>query len=190
MGSSGRLMQRVSAGNAVDVGQFVPARDRWTGNGVGAGSSGVMLLCYFYADHSETISTLTGFSGATAAGATPTLCRMGLYTVAANGDISLAASTPNDTTLFAATSTAYPKALSVPIAIAQGAFYATALLVVTAATVPTFHGVQYPATAVLNATTRVSPPFAGRVTGQADLPGSVVAGSIIGFQAVVAMQLS
>lgn len=191
MGTSGGVSTpRISAGNFVDVGQFVPARDRWSGTGVGPGSSGVLMLSYFFADHSETISTLTAFSGSTAAGATPTLCRMGLYTVAANGDIALAASTPNDTTLFAAINTAYAKALSVPLAITVGTFYATALLVVTGAAVPTFHGVQHPATGVLNTTSRLSPPFVGRVTGQTDLPASVAAGTIVGYQAQAAIQLS
>lgn len=190
MGSSGGGFRHVSAGNSVDVGQIVPARDRWGTNAAGGGSSGVLLLSYFYADRTETISTLTAFSGSTAAGATPTVCRMGIYTVAANGDVALAASTPNDTSLFAAINTAYPKALSASYGLTLGAFYATGLLVVTGAAVPTFHGVQYPATAVLNSTSRMAPPFIGRVIGQADLPASVVAASIIGFQASVAMQLS
>lgn len=179
-----------SVGNFVDVGQFVPARDRWGSGSNGPGVSGSMALTYFYADHTETISTMTAITGATAAGATPTLCRMGIYTVAANGDITLVASTPNDTTLFAAANTAYPKGLSSSYGLIQGALYTTALIVVSGATIPLFHGVQYPSTAPMNTVARVSPAFIGRVTGQTDLPASVAVGSITGLQTQIGIQLS
>jgi hypothetical protein len=38
--------------------------------------------------------------------------------------------------------------------------------------------------------TRLSPTIAGRLVGQTDLPGSITAGSLVGFQALFGMQLS
>src|SRR5690348_10707358 len=70
-------------------------------------------FCYFQAAITKQITSLVISSSSTAAGATPTLVRFGLWTVAANGDLTLVASTANDTTLLASTFTAYTKALSV-----------------------------------------------------------------------------
>lgn len=175
-------------GDILTVGQVVPRRSRLMS--AVSQVSGTLVLTYFYADRSETISTLTVWTRNIAAAATPTLCRMGLYSVAGNGDLTLVASTPNDTALFGAVDTAYPKALSTPVAITRGTQYATALLVVTAATAPNFHGYQYLSTSPINTIVRLSPPMVGRVTSQTDLPSSVSAGSIVGYQASTGMQLS
>lgn len=191
--ASTRVVQRASVGNSLDVGQMVPARDRWNSTAVGPGTSGNLALAYFQADRSETINTLTAFTGATAAGATPTLCRYGLFTVAVSGDITLVAATVNDTALFAAVNTAYPKALSASYGLTADALYAVGLIVVTATTMPTFHGVSYAVTAPYNTVSRLSPAMTGRVTGQTDLPtigGTIPAGSIIGLGTATAVQLS
>jgi hypothetical protein len=175
--------------DSLTAGEFIPARNLMTGNGIAVATQ-TLYLTYFTADKTETISTLTAFTGGTAAGATPTLCRYGIYTVAANGDLTLAASTPNDTALFAAANTDYPKGLSVALSKVAGQRYAHAILVVSGATMPTFHGVQLPATNPTNTFVRYAPAIVGRVTGQTDLPSPISAGSIIGYQGMVAMRLS
>lgn len=103
-----------------------------------------------------------------AAGATPTLCRIGIYTVDAANLHTLVASTPNDTTLFAAANTAYTKALSAPLTTVIGTWYVVCILVVTGATMPTFAG--RPASAEYDVTS--GPRLVSRIDSQADLPAT------------------
>jgi hypothetical protein len=103
-------------------------------------TSGTIRLTYFTARKSETVNNVRVLCGTTAAGATPTLIRVGIYTVANNGDLTLVASTASDTTLLAAANTAYTKALSAPYAKVAGTRYALGLIVVTAAALPTMGG--------------------------------------------------
>jgi len=134
-----------------------------------------LRLTFFTARTSETVTQVRQWTGTTAAGATPSLCRLGLYSVAANGDIALVASTPNDTTLFAAANTAYTKSFSASYALATGLRYALGILVVSAAAMPSF----YSAAAALSATELATAPrLAAAVAAQADLPASVVAASL------------
>lgn len=187
-GDDGRLV--AVAGDSYTAGEVIPPRSRIASNAITYPASGGVQLQYFTADKTETINTLTAYTGTVAAGATPTLVRYGVYSVAANGDLTLVASTPNDTTLLAATNTAYPKALSASLAKVAGTRYATAIIVVTAAALPTFHGQQLTATTVMNTLLRDSPPLVGRLTGQTDLPASITAASLIGYQGLIAIKLS
>ncbi len=171
------------------VGEFVPAR-HLVGSQTITPTTGTLALFYFTAAKTETINTITVYSGNTAAAATPTLIRMGIYSVAGNGDLTLIASTPNDTTLLAATVTAYPKALSASFSKVAGTRYCTAFLQVTSTTAATLHGLQMAGTTATTAFSRVSPPICGRLVAQTDLPSSISAGSLAGFQGVVAMMLS
>lgn len=107
----------------------------------GASASGQLRLAYFTARKSETITQVRTVSGA-AAGATPTLVRIGIYSVAANGDLTLIASTPNDTTLYATANTVYTKALTASFNTVKGTRYAIGILVVTAAALPTLVGLS------------------------------------------------
>lgn len=176
--------------DSLTTGEFVPGNRLLVGSSSIAATSGTLVLAYFTADKTETIATLTAFTGTTAAAATPTLCRYGVYSVAANGDLTLIASTPNDTTLWAATQTAYPKALSASWSKVAGTRYALALLQVTSATAATFSGCQLSATSAMNTIVRYAPAVVGRVTSQTDLTSPISAGSIIGYQGIVAMLLS
>lgn len=137
-------------------------------------TSQVLRLTFFTATASETIGSLSVMTGTTAAGATPTLVRMGLYTVADNGDISLAASTANDTALLAAQSTVYTKAVSVNYAVTAGLRYAFGLLVVTAAAAPTVMGKATQNSAM----SALAPRLGSGISGQADLPASVTNANI------------
>lgn len=143
----------------------------------GALVSQQLHLTYFTAKKTETEASVKVRTGATAAAATPTLCRMGLYSVAANGDIALIASTPNDTTLFAAANTAYTKAYSVAAQRVAGTRYARGILVVSAAAMPTFFSSAI--STPFGNELATAPRLAAQVTGQADLPASVAAGSLV-----------
>lgn len=133
-------------------------------------TSGTLRLSYFTARKTDLVGSLRVNTGTTAAGATPTLIRLGIYTIAANGDITLAASTVNDTALLAVGSTAYTKALSSAYQVNAGQRYAVGLLVVTGATAPTVHA----ASANLGIETWTAPRMSAGITGQTDLPSSVV----------------
>ena len=135
-----------------------------------------MRLVYFTAQRAVARTNMVIYSGATAAGATPTIVRGGLYSVAANGDLTLIRSTTNDTAVFAATNTAYTKALDSSWTPTVGARYAAAILVVTAATAPTLTG--HVVGSGVNAISARAPRLTGVVTGQSNLPSSVSAGSV------------
>lgn len=132
-----------------------------------------LTLAYLVARKSETWTQIRAVTGGTGAGATPTLIRYGLYTVAANGDLTLVASTPNDTTMLPSTFTSYAKALSVNYAVTAGVRYAIGVLVVTGATAPTLiGGVNIGGNEV-----NQIPRLANNVTGQADLTTPITAAS-------------
>lgn len=154
-------------------------------------ATGRMGLHFFTAKRTEAITTITAATGATAAGATPTICRYGVFSVAANGDITLIASTVNDTTLFAASNTEYPKALSSTWNKVAGARYAIGALVVTAATMPSFTGVVWPSSAGITAANKRLPMNWGRIDSLADLPtGTTAYASIVGYNGALEFVLS
>lgn len=132
-------------------------------------ASGTVRLSHFTAIKSETSTQVTTVSGSTAAAATPTLCRVGLYSIAANGDGTLVASIANDTTLWATINTAYTRSWSVPYAMVAGQRYAIAAMVVSAAATPTMlgsSGLNLPSVYA------AAPRMCGLIPAQADLPAS------------------
>lgn len=143
-------------------------------------ASGALRLSYFTAPEDRTYTGVRVLTGNTAAAATPTLIRFGIYSVAGNGDITLIGSTPNDTTLLAAANTRYSKALSVSTPLTRGSRYAFAHLVVTGAATPTYPGLSPGSGLIssLNLEMGEAPRLGGNVTGQTDLPSSVTAASI------------
>lgn len=145
-------------------------------SGAAATGSGNLRLSYFTAEQSLTAASVSLCSGTTAAAATPTLVRVGLYEVDVDGDLTLVASTANDTTLLAAANTLYSKTLSSPFGVVKGHRYAVGLIVVTAAAAPTVVG-QFPGSAT-TAMSAIAPRLAGLFAGQSDLPSSVAAGSV------------
>jgi hypothetical protein len=177
------------AANALAVGEIAPARGEILSTAIGT-VSGVLYLTYFTADKTEAITTVTAWTGGTAAAATPTLCRYGVYSVAGNGDLTQVAATVNDTALFAAANTAYPKALSATWNKVAGQRYAVGPIIVSGAATPTFHGKQLASTSVMNTIARMSPAIVGRVTGLTDLPSSVTVGTLVGYQGLIAIQVS
>jgi hypothetical protein len=149
-----------------------------------AWSSGSLRMSYFTARKSETVNSVIGYNSGAAA-ATPTLCRMGLYTVNSDGSLTLSASCANDPTLFATASTRYVRPLSAPFATVAGQRYATAVLVVTASAMPTFVGAGTPFGAWNSA-----PTIAASFAGQTDLPSSVAVASLGGSGAMPYMEVS
>lgn len=149
--------------------ETLPREDITTGQ-IGM-NSGTMKIAHFTARKSETTTQVRVWCGGTAAGATPTLVRIGLYEIAADGSGVLVASTPNDTALLASSNTAYTKSWSSSYEKKAGRRYAVGILVVTGATAPTVAGdsssfsdemIELP---VMNAA----------VTGLADLPATTAA---------------
>lgn len=177
-GLDGRLdaLEYMIAADRLTTGQETVSRLNAVSNAVSLSASQAMRLSYFTGRKSETSTQVRIYTGATAAGATPTLARVGLYTIAANGGGTLVASTANDTALFATLNTAYTKAWSAPYAMVAGQRYALGVLVVTAAALPTFQGaLPFPGAA---AELMVAEVLTANLTGQADLPASFASGSL------------
>jgi len=135
-------------------------------------------LHYFTASRTEAITQIETISGSTAAAATPTICRVGIYDLAANGDGTLIASTTNDTAMWSATLTAYPKALNVTFNKVAGKRYAVAVLCVSAAAMPVLMSPAFINTGILNSHVGRTPILCGLLAGQADLPANFTAASI------------
>jgi hypothetical protein len=159
--------------NPLAVGQETMDRAFCTGGS--AMTSQLMRLTYFTARKTETITQIRVVTGTPGAAATPTLIRFGIYTVAAGTqDLTLVASTANDTTLLSAATTRYTKALQASYPLVAGTRYAFAALLVSAATVPQL------VTGTHNTVGEgaVEPRVAAQLSGQADLGGSYTNASL------------
>jgi hypothetical protein len=129
----------------------------------------------FVASRSRRVTSLAFCAGSTAAGATPSLVKWALYTVAANGDLTRVGITASDTAMLAAAGSEYIKAMAAPVDLVQGQHYAIGALVVTAATAPTVAGSLINSSGALFA---VAPRLSWTVAAQADLAASYAAGSL------------
>lgn len=177
MGSSGvdYATNDPLVGQYLTTGQETIPRHLVSSAAVGV-TAGTLRLTYFTARKSETVTQVRVWTGSTNAGATPTLCRIGLYSVAANGDLTLVASTANDTTLFASTVTSYTRSFSASYDVVRGQRYAVGIIVVTGATAPTFMGVALFPGSGMEATT--APRVAGGIGSSTDLTTPISAGSV------------
>jgi len=158
--------------NRPSTGQEIIPRDLITSDTVGA-TSGQLSLNFFTAYNTETINSLRSYTGNTAAGATPTMCKMGLYSVDGSGNLTLLAGTTNDTTMWSAAFTAYTKALTSGVSVTKGTRYCMAWLIITAAALPTWPTRNQPTWSGT-----LSPRIYGQLANQTDLPASVTAASI------------
>lgn len=149
---------------------------RWTQANSAAAATQQLVLTYFTAVQTETINQMVIYTSVTA-GASLSLIRYAAYTVATNGDLTLAASTANDTTLFAAANTRYPKALQAAWAKTAGQRYAVGYLCV-GTTQPSPLRVGAATLSLQDTIYGQSPRITGLVTGQADLPATVAAASV------------
>lgn len=116
----------------------------------------------------------------TAAGATPTLVRFALFIVAANGDLTRIAITPNDTALFSVANAAATKAYSAAAAMLAGQLYAAGRLIVSAAAHPAVitNGGQPTVGELIMGT---SPRLSGMIAAQADIAANYTAGQVANY---------
>ena len=140
-------------------------------------TSHLLRIRFLRATKDETIATLRTSTTGTAAGATPSLVRWGIYEADAAGTtFTLVASTANDTALFSGTNTRYSKALSATWNKQSGKIYGCALLVVTAAAAPT---IASPAAFVGSANETLELPITyASLAAQADLPASLTSAGL------------
>lgn len=157
-------------------GEIVPARGDAAFSTASAQGSQVLYGPCFTAIRTETVSNVTLYCVA-AASVNPTLVRIGLYLLNADGSATLVASTANNTTLLMAANTAYSQALTAPYELTAGQRYFVGLLVVQASgTLPTTIGLTAN-TAVLPLLL-ATPALSFKITGQADLPSSLTSGQL------------
>lgn len=158
-------------GNALTIGEETLLRDIAFSSAV-VTSSGALRLAYFTARKSETTTQVRVGTGGAAAAATPTLIRVGLYTIDGTGAGALVAATASDTAMFAAVNTTYTRAWAASYAKVAGQRYALGVLVVTPAATPTFVG------QAVSADSATDPRLTGQVAAQTDLPSSFTAGQV------------
>lgn len=178
MTASGDAYTGVS-GDQLVVGQEVLPRRQVNSVTVGLNASGNLRLTHFTARKTGTVTQVRAITGSTAAAATPTLARIGIYLEAADGGLTLVGATANDTTLFAATATTYTRSLAAACQVTQGRRYAFGILVVTAAALPTFAGIAGTTSGGLSsAELAIFPRLNGNLAGQTDLPSTIATGSV------------
>lgn len=157
----------------VDAGEYVIPR-AFCSTASATTVSGGLRLSFFVAKRSESISQIRFSSGNIAAGATPSLCKLAVYSVDSSNNLTLLGVTANDTALFVSSSTDYTKTLLTSFNKIAGQRYALGVLVITAAATPTFIG------SLANiATSNAEPPWTcALLSGQSDIPTSILAGSL------------
>jgi hypothetical protein len=166
-----------TATDSPTVGETVPHRSRASAT-VSALGTGTLYGGCFTAEKTETISNVTLFTGSGYTGGPPTLIRIGIFEVDPVAGLTLVASTPSDTTLFASNDTAYAKALSASFTKTQGQrYFAGVLIVQTTGTLPTFAGWQG-INSSIETLLLADPAQSFQLTGQADLPSTVAVGSL------------
>lgn len=160
------------------TGEFVPDRELWDTN-LSATASGMMLLSYFTARRSEDITTITTICGTTPAAATPTLCKVGVYSEASSGDLTLVAQSANTTSMWASSNTAYAVSTTATFSKVAGQRYACAMICVTGGALPTLVGKGgFGIAAVGTQWFSTSPRLFASITGQTDLPASIANASL------------
>lgn len=163
------------SGHMLTDGEETFSREFFTSNAL-ATTSGQVRLSYFTARRTEPVTSFRILSGSTAAGATPTLTRLGLYSIAANESGTLIAATdPTDLTIFATANTVYTRNALVPGQKIAGNRYAFGFIVISAAAMPSIcgHGLGG------GGEPAMGPRMTGAISGQTDLPASFVVGSLV-----------
>lgn len=157
--------------NKVNQGMDAFGRDFINGNA--ALVSQRLNLTYFTCDKIFTATNIRTITGTTAAGATPTTCKLGLYQVNADSTLTLLAKTANNTALWAATNTVYDEAFEAAgtVSMVRNQRYALAILIDTAFATPTIQGQVWTNSNIGTYT----PRLIGQVTGQTDIPASLAA---------------
>ena len=165
--------------NAVTLGETCLPRLNivgWKNGGFAASldNGGIEGTC-FTATKTETCNNIFAYTNVIAAGATPTLCKMGVYSIdTATNNMTLVSACANDTTLFSAATTKFTRALTTPFNKVAGKRYALVIIVVTAFTLPNFNG----KIGNVELGPQMAPMLGARLTGQSDLIASISGGSL------------
>ena len=136
----------------------------------------VLYLSYVTSPKVFTAANHAMYSSATAAAATPTTVKFGLFTVAANGDLTRVAITANQTSTFVVPNTRYPWPYLASVGIVPGQVYASGWLIDSAVAMPTVIG----PTALTPTATAWSqaPKLNGVITAQTDIAATYTAGQV------------
>lgn len=126
------------------------------------------------------VNSVVIFSGGTAAGATPTLVKVGAYHKEADGSYTLVGSSVNTTSLFSVTNNTYVVNFTAPWYKIKGEDYLIGILIVTAAALPTIQGPFTTSLNVSNSYYFPDPLKIGSLLGQSDLPNTIAAGTLVG----------
>jgi hypothetical protein len=146
--------------------------NRWLITGFPAPGTGNLRLTYFTARKSETVASFRTIVNTLAT--STTLARIGLYTVDGSGNLTLVASTTNNTSMWQSLGGSITQALTTPYAVTRGTRYAVGLLIVNSGTACTISGNSN----VGSAEAAIAPRLSGFVASQTDLPSTVAVGSI------------
>jgi len=133
--------------------------------------SGTIHLSFWQAVKTEPVNTLFTTTAGTAAAATPTLCRIGIYSVDANSNLTLIGACANDTTIWNTTFARFNRANTTPFLKVQGQRYAHAVIIVTAVAAPVMRG--YNGSIV---DSNQLPFLGGQLAGQTDLLPTIANG--------------
>lgn len=136
-------------------------------------ATGLATYTYFTSTVAGTFTKLRSVTGGTAAAATPSLNKMALYSVAANGDMTRKAITAHAATTWDTINTRYDIATVASYTVAVGERLAFAILCVTAGAAPTLLGRTLSGTAV-GAEAAVQPRISAQLAGQSDLGATVL----------------
>jgi hypothetical protein len=162
--------------DAIDLGDRLTTGDpimnrRFATNQLGA-TNGFLRLSYLTATKSETVTSVRVPCATAGVGAT--LARIGVYSIDGSGNLTLIASTPNDTGLWIASSTSYTKSLSDSFSKVRGTRYAIGIISVGASTAPLLYGNN----AVAGVEMSQPPRLSAILTSQTDLPSTISVGSL------------
>jgi hypothetical protein len=173
------------ASNLLAVGEA--AIPRW--NAIGSSGtlvSGTLYLTFWQCRKAQPTAKVRFRTSGSAAAATPTLVQAGVYTVTPRtGDLVLGPSSSNDVTKLAAANTAYDFVMTTTPTRTRGAWYATGLLVISAAAMPTCLGIN--AVSAFGVS-MAEPRMAAAVSGQTSLPATVSAASLSAASPLVIIQ--
>lgn len=137
--------------------------------------AGSLSLTYFTAQKTETVNQVRTCTGSAAA-VDATLCRIGIYEVDVSNNLTLVASTENDTALWSEIGVTYSNVLMSSFTKKRGVRYAVGELIVGATSTPDLLG----QTQLVGDEAAQSPRLSGLVVDQADLPTDIPAELISG----------
>lgn len=143
----------------------------------GALTSGTVYLVYFTPNKTESINNIK-VNCVSAAAATPTLCRMGIYSEDGSGNLTQLVITASTATMFSSAGF-LTVGLTSTWSKTAGVRYACGLIVVSSFAMPTFYGLAAANAAAVGTMWGTSPRIFGVMAGQTDLPASIAVGSII-----------